>query len=234
VVGAVRESSAAVDVNGAQDDDDATDSGAGYVFVRTAGTWTQQAYLKPSRVDPGGQFGYRTAISGETVAIAAPYATFLAGPTSDDDEPEAGAVYVFVRGGGAWMPQATLAATLPGHHERFGIGLALDGDRLLVGAAFENGGGLGFCSDEGDSLASQSGAAYVIDRTGDAWNHFAYAKASNAEAGDQFGYAVALYKEWMLVGARGESSASAFLGGFDNPVYDDNDAQFAGAAYLMR
>lgn len=47
VVGAFLEDSSATGVNGNAADDGATDSGAAYVFVRTAGVWPQQAYLKP-------------------------------------------------------------------------------------------------------------------------------------------------------------------------------------------
>src|SRR5882672_7148700 len=45
-VTATREDSNARGINGNQADNDAEDSGAAYVFTRSAGKWTQQAYIK--------------------------------------------------------------------------------------------------------------------------------------------------------------------------------------------
>jgi hypothetical protein len=48
VVGALGEDFNAIGVNGDQDNNNALDSGAAYVFVRVGNRWTQQAYLKAS------------------------------------------------------------------------------------------------------------------------------------------------------------------------------------------
>jgi hypothetical protein len=48
VVGAPHDASNATGVNGDQSNNNATDSGAAYVFVRNGTSWTQQAYLKAS------------------------------------------------------------------------------------------------------------------------------------------------------------------------------------------
>ena len=49
------------------------DSGAVYVFTRTGGVWTQQAYLKASNTDARDQFGVSVAISGDTIAVGAQF-----------------------------------------------------------------------------------------------------------------------------------------------------------------
>src|SRR5690242_10298121 len=51
VVGAPQEGSSATGVNGNQSDNSAPNSGAVYVFTRTNGVWTQQAYLKASNTN---------------------------------------------------------------------------------------------------------------------------------------------------------------------------------------
>ena len=72
VVGAERESSNGVGVNPpSQADNSAGDSGAAYVFVRTAGVWSQQAYLKASNTDADDYFGFSVAVSGDTVVVGA-------------------------------------------------------------------------------------------------------------------------------------------------------------------
>src|SRR5690606_38350714 len=57
VVGAPYEDSNAVGVNGDQSNNDATNSGAAYVFVRNGTTWAQQAYLKYLSVVSTGLYG---------------------------------------------------------------------------------------------------------------------------------------------------------------------------------
>jgi hypothetical protein len=56
VVGATREDSSSTGINSTPDEG-ATDAGAAYVFVRSSGTWSQQAYLKASNTGAGDQFG---------------------------------------------------------------------------------------------------------------------------------------------------------------------------------
>ena len=47
--------------------------GAAYVFTRTSGVWTQQAYLKASNVGAGNRFGWSVAVSGDKVVVGAPF-----------------------------------------------------------------------------------------------------------------------------------------------------------------
>ena len=91
-----------------------------------------------------------------------------------------GAVYVFVRTGGAWTEQGKLLPSDGMAGDGFGDALALQGDTAVVGAP------------ENSSAASGAGAVYVFARTGGIWTQEAKLLASNAEAGDSFGTSVAL------------------------------------------
>ena len=71
VVGARGESSAATGVNGDQSNNAAVEAGAAYVFVRSGGTWIQQAYLKASNTEALDNFGISVAISGDTLVVGA-------------------------------------------------------------------------------------------------------------------------------------------------------------------
>src|SRR5262249_39444615 len=71
VVGAHGEDSNATGVNGNQADNSASSSGAAYVFVRTGGVWSQQAYLKASNTGMNDRFGWSVAVSGDTVVVGA-------------------------------------------------------------------------------------------------------------------------------------------------------------------
>jgi hypothetical protein len=70
-VGAFNEDSNATGVNGDQTNNSASGSGAVYVFTRTNGVWSQQAYLKASNTESSDQFGHSVAASGEQVAVGA-------------------------------------------------------------------------------------------------------------------------------------------------------------------
>ena len=98
-VGAYLERSAAQGVGGNQDDDTARYSGAVYVFRHTGMTWQQGAYLKASNTGADDWFGYSVALSGDTLAVAAPgedSATQGVGGNQDDDSAlYSGVVYIF-------------------------------------------------------------------------------------------------------------------------------------------
>ena len=89
-----------------------TSAGAAVVFVRTGGTWTEQALLKASTPGAGDWFASRLAISGDgnTLVVTAPLedgaSQGIDGNEGDRTAGEAGAAYVFVRIGTTWMQQA--------------------------------------------------------------------------------------------------------------------------------
>ncbi|MDB4956980.1 MAG: Integrin alpha beta-propellor repeat protein [Myxococcales bacterium] len=62
----------------------------------------------------------------------------------------------------------------------------------VVGAISEASAATGIAGNQADNSAPMAGAAYVFTRNGTSWSQRAYVKASNSDAGDQFGDAVAL------------------------------------------
>ena len=101
VVGAPSEDSNATGINGNQANNSASGSGAVYVFTRSNGVWTQQAYLKASNTGVQDHFGTSVALSGETLAVGAPdedsNAMGINGNQSDNSAENSGAVYIFTR-----------------------------------------------------------------------------------------------------------------------------------------
>jgi hypothetical protein len=223
VVGVPGEDSNAtgIDGNSANNSVATTNSGAAYVFARSAGEWSQQAYVKASNTAAGDAFGKTVAIStdGSTIAIGAP-----------NRNSSAGAVYVFVRNGASWAQQGgALTASNTEADDRFGTALALsaNGSILAIGAIGEDGNG----TAPGNNAAPDAGAVYVFTRGGSVWTQQAYIKASNADGGDLFGGAVALNGagDALAVGATGEASAATAING--NQA--DNAAGGAGAVYIF-
>ncbi len=165
------------------------DSGAAYVFVRSGGIWTQQAYLKASNTGAGDGFGDSVAVSGDTVVVGASgedsNATGVDGNQGDNSASHSGAAYVFIRSGGIWTQQAYLKASNTGADDDFGNSVAVSGDTVVVGAYSEDSNATGVDGNQGDNSASASGAAYVFTRSGGIWTQQAYLKASNTGADDR-------------------------------------------------
>jgi drug/metabolite transporter superfamily protein YnfA len=227
VVGAPGESSSATDVDGNQGDNSKASAGAAYVFVYDGADWIQQAYLKASNTDTYDFFGESVAISGDTIVIGARNeCSSAAGGPDDNSASHAGAAYVFTRSGSTWTPQAMLKASNAESNDEFGISVAISGDRIVVGAYAEDSNGSG---GQSNNSAADSGAAYVFERSDSSWSQVAYLKASNTEAGDLFGYSVAIDTDMALVGAPWEGSDANGLDGDQN----NNSAWFAGAAYAF-
>jgi len=232
-VGAARETSNAVGSGGDQSDNSAREAGAVYVFTRSAGVWTQEAYLKASNTDSSDIFGSTLALSGDTLAVGAigeaSNAVGSGGDQSDNSAPYAGAVYVFTRSAGVWSQEAYLKASNTDTSDTFGSTLALSGDTLAVGAERESSKAVGSGGDQSDNGVGNAGAVYVFTRSAGVWTQEAYLKASNTEAGDHFGVSVALSGNTLAVGAGREASKAVGSGGDQS----DNSARNAGAVYVF-
>jgi hypothetical protein len=100
-IGAIGEGSSAIGVGGDQANNDASTSGAVYVFVRSASSWAQEAYVKASNTGMADFFGHSVSLSsdGRRLAVGAPYeasnATGIDGDQANDRAGNAGAAYVF-------------------------------------------------------------------------------------------------------------------------------------------
>lgn len=232
VIGTTREDSAASGINGNQSDNSGNNVGAVYVFVRSGGIWTQQAYLKASNPDNIDSFGTSVAISGNTIVVGAQgedsNATGVNGNQSDNSVAQAGAAYVFVRSGTTWTQQAYLKSSTAGSNN-FGNSVAIDGDTIAVGAEGEDSASAGINGSEAGTGAVSSGAVYVFTRSGTTWSQQAYIKSSNSQSGDQFGNSVSLSNDTLAVGAVFEDSAATGIGGNQG----DNSASASGAVYIF-
>jgi hypothetical protein len=232
VVGAPHESSNAAGVDGDQTDNSAEQSGAAYVFTRSGGVWSQTAYLKASNTDAHDIFGSSVAIYVDTVVVAAPNESSSAagvdGDQADNSVGYAGAAYVFTRSSGVWSQQAYLKASNPDANDAFGYSVAIDGNTLVVGACGEDSNATGVDGDGADNSAGVSGAAYVFTRSGSTWIQQAYLKASNTDAGDNFGFSVAISGDTLVVGAFNEASNAT---GVNGDQADNSLGYATGAAY---
>ena len=177
-----------------RNDDAATDAGKVWVFERQGdGTWIEVIDLVASDAGDGDNFGWSLALSGETLLVGA----ILEGPPGFGG----GAAYVFERQGGTWSEVTKLKPADVQALDYFGWSVALDGDRAVVGSYNAESAGEPFGWDEG--------AAYTFERQGAAWLETGRLEALDADGEAEFGYAVALDGERLVVGAWNDDGAAA-------------------------
>ena len=237
-VGAFSEASNATGVNGDQTNNSAFAAGAVYIFVRNAGTWTQEAYIKASNAEQEDEFGYRVALAsdGNTLAVGAHREENLSpgiNPPEGSSGIGVGAVYIFTRSGSTWTQEAYIKASNPSTTDLFGESVALtsNGNILAVGASSEDSNASGIDGDQNDNSATNAGAVYLFIRENGVWTQDVYLKSTNAMAGSLFGFSAALSSDGSTigVGAPQESSSAVGLNGDQN----NTDANSAGAAYVF-
>jgi hypothetical protein len=220
-----------------------------YVFVRSAGIWTQQG---PKLVGTG---AIGNAVQGTSVALSADGNTLLEGDPVDNPTGNyrIGAAWVFTRSGGVWTQQGSklvgtgISTSGGGANQGTSVALSADGNTALVG---------------GPADGSNYGASWVFTRSGGVWSQQAKlvggAVGSNGSAQ---GTAVALSADgntalvgggpwvftrsggvWIqqgppLVGSGGDAAgqgASVALSADGNTALDGNpfDNTYNGAAWV--
>lgn len=160
-------------------------TGSTYVFTRAGTIWTQQAYLRPSTITIGGEFGSDVALSldGDILAVGSfresSNAKGINGDEGDTSATRAGAVFVFKRDNTVWSQQSYVKASNTDADDRFGLNVAIsgDGNTMAVGAHRESGRGYAAASsgastsastsssgalDQNDNSATAAGAVYLF------------------------------------------------------------------------
>ena len=171
------------------DQDDGPYSGSAYVFQRDLGgpdSWGQVRKLTASDATAEDRFGTSIAISTDTVVVGA--------PGRDVGSTSPGYAYVFSRDhGGAdnWGQLKKITASDAAKWDGFGTAVAISGDTAVVSAAYN------------DDHGTNSGSVYVFrqDLGGpDNWGEVTKITASDAADGDDFGIAVAIWDDTVVVG----------------------------------
>ncbi len=182
-----------------QNDDDGVGSGSAYVFEPDGtGGWLEAKLTASDGGDYGSEwFGWSVAVSGERIVVSA----YL---DSNENGTNSGSAYLFEPDGAGGWAETKLTASDGSAFDRFGYSVAISGDRIVVGAA------------EDDGTGFNSGSVYVYESDGaGGWAETKLAALDGA-AEDLFGWSVAISGDWIVVGA---------------PFDDDNDAD-SGSVYV--
>jgi len=183
--------------------------GTVYLFEYTAGNWSQKAKLRPADGEGEDRFGFTVAISGDTIVVGSgEHFVQPSGPFYS------GSAYVFEKGSGWSDGHANQVAKLEPDDrddgDTFGGAVAVSGDTVIIGA-----------STDGNPNGANAGSAYVFQKGSD-WsdgnaNQVAKLDPQDGDTGDNFGWAVAISGETVIVGAKddehtnGDNAGSAYV-----------------------
>ena len=172
----------------------------GAAYLINASTGAQIAKRQASDGYAGDNFGYSVDIDGNNVVIGAPNDETISGNTGP------GAVYVYDISGGAFgtetkITPSTNDATRNTVGDEFGWSTAIDGNKVAVGAPNR---GVG------------TGAAYVYTLTDGTPTELILTPPPTSQAGDDFGYAVDILGDFVLVGSPADDDPNS---GADNKAY---------------
>jgi hypothetical protein len=168
-----------------QDDTGGTDAGVAYLFHINGTLLATLTNPTPANID---YFGTAVAAVGaDTVLIGAP------GDNSNGNA--GGAAYLFNTSGALLT---TLPNPTPASGDQFGSAVAaIGGDKLLIGAASDDGG------------VTDAGAAYIFSINGALWSTM---NNPTPATGDSFGSAVAVVGDSVLIGAPRDDSGATDSG----------------------
>jgi len=168
-------------------DDHNGNSGSVFVYARRldgSEAWAESRKIYPPDGNNGDLFGFAVAMNGDTLVVGA--------PEDDDRGNGSGSVYVFRRhqgGSNNWGFAAKVVPADGAAADAFGYAVSIDGDTLVVGAHGD------------DDRGNNAGSAYVYSRTGTNWTLTQKVTALDGAAGDDFGSALSVHADTLVVGA---------------------------------
>ena len=168
------------------------DCGSVHIYRVGDATSELEQILTPSDAITEALFGFRVSVDGEWAFVGA-YGDDAAGVDS-------GSAYVFRLEDTSWEEKQKLVASDGAAHDQFGAGVSVDGEAAVVGAFRD------------DTLAADSGSAYVYALSGTNWVEDQKLVASDGTVGDRLGATVAVSGNVVLAGATGDAGAGVNTG----------------------
>jgi len=199
-------------------------SGAVRVYDNGLSNWSNTDFIKAPNVDEHDQFGSAVAIDGDIMVVSA-IGEGSAGRGVDADmfnndfksdnpyssiSATSGAVYVYERMFGSWINTAYLKASDNTTTLRFGWDIAIDGNRIYVGAPARNiDTSLNHFDYNGNPIDKNEGAVYVFEKNsfGD-WAETKIIESVDVES--KFGLYISAKNDALAVGSAEATSLFAY------------------------
>ena len=140
--------------------------------------------LIPGDGSEGDWFGYSVSISGDYAIVGA--------DGGENNGISTGAAYIFKRNSDTtWVEEQKLLASDGVEFDGFGISSSMSGDYVIISAPWKD---------------NFLGAAYIFKKNGNTWTEEQKLLASDGSANDEFGLAVSMSGDYVIVGARGQEN----------------------------
>ncbi len=161
--------------------------GRAYIFFRSGTSWTQQSLLTGDN-ETGAYFGSFVSISGAICAVS-----------SYGSASSTGKVSIYIRNGTTWTLQQSIVPpdSLPGSF--IGSSISLSGTTIAIGAP------------KTVNDLYRSGKVYIYTQSGAVWSMQQKIFAPDCSLDDQFGFALSLDSDSLMVSAIGNDGPSKTL-----------------------
>lgn len=156
-------------------------TGALYVYELNGSTWEYDSKLIAS------DFTYGAMMGMNPTSLAIENTTIIAGAPGENGW--MGSAYIFEKSGDSWSQVQKLMNPTAQQNDVFGIGVAIEGNIIVVGASEEDG---------------TKGAAHIFTKNGGVWEHVQKISASDGMAQAYFGASVAIANTRIVIGAYGD------------------------------
>ncbi len=171
-------------------------TGAVLIYQNFGGSWTLTDTLVLSLPQTSySGYGSNIEISEDRVIISS-------GLEDVDGTPNQGAAYIYRRSGNTWIEEARLTAFDGDTSDLFGSGVSISGEYAVVGAI----------GDDYPGVVSQ-GSSYIFKRTGTQWAFDQKITSSQPTEAAYYGEDVAIFGDYLIVGARREDAGGATMNG---------------------
>ncbi len=174
------------------DDDAGSNAGAAYIYQQQGPSWVQHTKLIANDGAANDGFGFSVDIRGRLAIVGA--------RGVDENGNSSGAAYIFLYANDAWVQLDKLTPRDGSSGDLFGSSVAISEFYAVAGAVLA------------DGVTDGTGAVYVFQNRGAIWLQHARLIAGDGDWLDQFGAAVALDGNRVVVGVKGADAGAVDAG----------------------
>jgi hypothetical protein len=173
---------------GSPDDaENGASSGSVYVFQKEGPNWDWYCKVLPRSGAAGDEFGFATGLTYPEVPIMA-----VGAPRCDVGGVDSGVVYMFENSAPDWRQTQELAASDASAYDLFGHAVAIEDNRLVIGAPRD------------PNQGATGGTAYLFTRDPNGlWSQAKRFDGEDPNASDLFGFSVAISGNVGVIGSPG-------------------------------
>jgi hypothetical protein len=195
-------------------DEQGENSGVAYLYEKSGGQWSLVCKLTSDNGQAEDLFGTSVALSGNYALVGAPMSSSFSSNSP-------GYAILFSKSGNTWKKVARLQASDGGNNNRFGSAVALTPETICIGAPHTDSKGI-----------NNAGAVYIYTSNSSNWQEAEKLVPSAPKAEDNFGAALSLDGNQLLVGAPAINTFSGTYIGYAT-LFHFRDGSWQKEAQLM-